>query len=190
MADNGVEWFVATGNKIWGVVAIAFGLVVGAFTLIDTHDPVFPLAGLLFALLAYASMWRPRIGASSDTLHLVAMYSTQTIPLAAIDSIVITRTFAARVIGRNYISSAIGRGLRESVQGRRRPRDGAERVEYADLVESRLTAMVANARARHGVEQGSEAQSALAAQIRRTWSWPELALSLVVTLALVISILL
>lgn len=191
MSDGQVEWFQATGNKVWGIVAIAFGLGFGVITLIYAHSPVWPLVGLLFALLCYASMWRPRVGASADELVLKAMYSTQTIPLAAIDSIIITRTLAARVIGRNYISSALGRGQRELMRSRRRFADGGPpRDSYADLVEQRLEALVVDARRRTGVEQGSVGQSALAQQIRRTWAWPEVALSVVVTVALVIAILL
>lgn len=190
MSDGGVEWFQGTGNRVWGAVSIAFGLAVGLITLIDFVSPAWPIAGLLFALLAYASMWRPRVGVSADELLLRAMYSTQTIPLAAIDTIVIGRTLAARVVGRNYVSSALGRGQRESMRGPRRPVDGGPpRPSYADLVEERLVAKVLDARSRVGVEQGSVAQSALAAQIRRTWAWPEVGLSVVVTLALVISIL-
>lgn len=190
MASKDVEWFVAPGNLVWAVASVVFGLGVTVVTLIEADDAIWPLAGLLFALLAYASMWRPRIGASSDTLLLRAMYSTQMIPLAAIDSVVISRTFAAHVIGRNYVSSAIGRGLRESVVGKRRPK-GAETVKmgYADIVETRLTALVENARARTGVQRGSEAQGALAAQVRRTWAWPEMALSIVVTIALIVAVL-
>lgn len=190
MRGKGVEWFEATGNKVWGAIAILFGLAVAVVTTLDHDGSVIVCAFLLFALLAYASMWRPRVGATGETLLLRGMYSTQSIPLASIDSIIITRTFAAHVIGRNYVSSAVGRGLRESVQGKKRPKDGSmPAMGYADLVETRLAALVADARQRHGVAQGSEEQSALAAQIRRTWAWPEMALSVVVALALVISIL-
>lgn len=189
MREQGVEWFESSGNKVWGAIAIVFGAGVAVVTLSDHDGPVFVLLGILFALLAYASMWRPRVGASADDLLLRGMYSTQSIPLAAIDSVVVTRTFAAHVIGRNYVSSAVGRGLRESVHGKRRPKGGdTPKVGYADLVEGRLTKLVDDARHRHGVEQGSEAQSALATQIRRTWAWPEVVLSVVVTIALLVVI--
>lgn len=191
MRDKEVEWFEATSNKVWGAIAIVFGLVVAAATLHDHDGPLWVFAGLLFSLLAYASMWRPRIGASAETLLLRGMYSTQSIPLASIDSIVVTRTFAAHVVGRNYVSSALGRGLRESLHGKRRPKGGsAPAMGYSDLVETKLTTLVADARARHGVAQGSAEQSALAGQVHRTWAWAELVLSVAVAVALIVAILL
>ena len=185
MADGEIEWFQTMSSRVWGVLCVALAVVVIVFSLADGAFPV-ALGAVVFALLAYASMLRPKVGLTTADLVMRNMYTTVVIPLPAIDTAVVSRTFSARVIDRDYISPALGRTIRQSVRARTRPSDPLN--NYADLVEQRIAAKIADARALTGVRQGSTEQVKLADAVVRRWSWPELGALGVVVVAFVGSI--
>lgn len=185
MPDGDLEWFQSGSSKIWGTLCLALAAVVLVFAIIATSLPV-ALGAVLFGQLAYASMLRPRIGLTTDDLVLRGMYSSVQVPLPAIDNVVITRTFAARVIDKDYVSPAIGRSFRDIARRDRMPAE--TRGKYADLVEQRITARIADARAMSGVPQGSDGQVALADSVERRWARVELALFVVVLVAFVVAL--
>lgn len=185
MPDGDIEWFQSGSSKVWGVLSLVLAAVVLVLAIIDFSLPVV-LGALLFGQLAYASMLRPRIGLTTDDLLLRSMYSSVRIPLPAIDNVIITRTFAARVIDKDYVSPALGRSFRQIA--RRDRTIHATQGNYADLVEQRIGARIADARAMTGVPQGSDGQAALADSVERRWAWPELAGLVVVLVAFVVAL--
>jgi len=182
VADGDIEWFQSGSSKIWGVLCMVLAAVVLVFAIVGTSLPV-ALGAVLFGQLAYASMLRPRIGLTIDDLVLRSMYSSVEIPLPAIDNVIITRTFAARVVDKDYVSPAIGRSFRDIARRDRTP--APAQGKYADLVEQRITAKIADARAMTGVPQGSDGQIALADSVERRWARVELGLFVVVLVAFV-----
>jgi hypothetical protein len=134
------------------------------------------------------------------------MLETIHVPLAAIDELVVRQVLAVRVGEKKFVSPAVGRKLRKVM---RAPRPGqiflptlpeemddavgpahpAARVptsvDYVDHVERRLRDLIAEARSRHGVRRYSDEAEALARDVRREPSWPEI-VALVLSTALLI----
>lgn len=166
-----ITWFRNPGARVWAGVAIGAGVVVAVFAAAEGSVAV-ALGALLFALVAYASLWRPAVGLGEDALLLRGMYSTQVLPLSRIESVRSGRMFAAIADGKRYVSSALTQSYRES---RRTGR--AEGLTHQEQVEIEV-------RGRLERHIGSASDP-----VRREWAWPDVALSLAVTVALVISIL-
>jgi hypothetical protein len=112
---------------------------------------------------------------------LRGMFSTQHVPLAAIDTVVVSQVLAAKVGDRRYVSPVIGYTVRQTLKARSRDGLGpsssapAASNEHQAFVEARIAALAEDARDRLGIRKGSPEQQALAADVRRTWAWPELA---------------
>jgi hypothetical protein len=203
---EGLEHFAPTGGRIAGVLGLvtAAGLV-GLWAL-DRDDVPAPVAAAALAggVLVWASLLRPRVSVSRDTLHLRNMLETIHVPLAAIDELVVRQVLAVRVGEKKFVSPAVGHKLRKVM---RAPRPGqiflpdlpekmddalgpagpAERVptsvDYVDHVEGRLRERIAEARTRHGIRAYSDEAEALARDVRRQPSWPEI-ISLALSTAL------
>jgi hypothetical protein len=85
-------------------------------------------------------------------------------------------------------------------EGRRRPAHGEPRqsgratarmaaTAYPNFVEERIVQLADEACARRGVRRFSDEQAALAAGVRRTWAWPEIAAIAVFGVACLVSLL-
>lgn len=184
MPDRETEWFQSTSSKVWGGVSLVLAVAVMVVAIVDFYLPVL-LGAFGFGLLAYASMLRPKIGLNREDLLIRNMYSSYRIPLPAIDSVAITRTFSVHVLGKTYVSPAIGRSFREIS---RYDKGKASGDDYASLVERRIDARIADARAMTGVAHGSDEQVALADSIERHWSLVEVGLLVATVVALVIAV--
>lgn len=187
MTQQHGEWFRGTSNAVWtGLAAVAAGALIIGDAVTDWHAAV-TLGGLLFILLAYVAFLRPVVGVADGDLVLRHLYSTQRVPVAAIETVTIGRTFQASAAGRHYVSSAIMRPLRQAVRlsGPAHPEKS-----YPDFVESRILHLAEEARTSAGVARESDAQWALAEDVRRTWSWPLIALTLGLAIAFVLAIVL
>lgn len=178
---SGRERLPGTGDRLWpalGYAAVA--LLVGASLADgpDLVDLVAVAAGLLVLGATTVVYLRPAVELDEETLRLRRMLSTVELPLAAVERAVVTRFLAVVVGDRRYVSTTVDRPLR-AVLGRRRgerggaPASGAatRAPTEADLVESRIARAAEDARRRHGVALLSEEQLALAAGVRRAWSW-------------------
>lgn len=165
-----ISWIRNPGARVWAGVAIAAGVVVAALAAVGGSVPA-ALGGLLFALLAYASMWRPAVGLTEHALLLRGMYSTQVLPLARVESVRSGRMLAVTVDGRRYVSSALASGLRD---GRRAAR--AEGLSLQEQVEVEIRARA---------EQRGAGPTA--EPVRREWAWLDVALSLAVAVAVVVT---
>ncbi|MCW2850337.1 MAG: hypothetical protein JWM84_1, partial [Nocardioides sp.] len=99
---------------------------------------------------------------------------------------------------RRYVSPALGksrRALRRPVDGRaaraeRTPTspDRVLDVDYADFVENRIRQRMEDARAARGIRPGSREQVALASEVRRSPAWPEVVGVLLLSLAVVVTL--
>lgn len=189
--DAARERLPRTGTRLWSVVGYAAALVllVGALAGgLGRGD----LPGVALALLVAGATTvvyvRPAVELDDEDLHLRRMLSTVSIPLAAVEKSVVTRFLAVFAGERRYVSTTVQRSLR-SVVGARPGREvgtgSASRVaggsvdpvvaSEADLVEERIAQAAEDARRRHGVALLSDEQLALAAGVRRAWSWPAVA---------------
>ena len=184
MAEQPTEWFRGTGSWIWGILAFVVAALIIVLDLVGGGDLAVVAAALLFALLAYVAVLRPRVGVQGGDLVLHHMYSTQRLPVAAVETVTVRRTFQATAGGRRYVSAAVSRSMRGAL--RRGDRDPAR--NYADFVEDRVLHHAAEARDLAGIPARSDQQRALADDVRRTWAWPWLAATGVLVVALVVTI--
>jgi hypothetical protein len=188
-----IEWYQNTSSKPWGAVAMITGVAIAVLGAVAGPSAIAITAGLLLAALAYASIWRPAVGVDAESAHLRGMYSTTVVPLAAIDSVTITRTLALSVIGKRYVSSAVSQTLRRAALGPQGGRGVLGMVKadpkptYSDLVEDELGRRIQAARLEQRAPQGSEAQAALAGRVSRSISWPDVAVSAVLFVAFLVS---
>jgi hypothetical protein len=203
-----LEHFAPTGGRIVGFLGLvlAAGLV-GVWALDPDGVPAsIAAAALVGAVLVWASLLRPRVSVSRDTLHLRNMLETVHVPLAAIDELVVRQVLAVRVGDKKFVSPAVGHKLRKVMRAPRPgqiflpdlpekmedalgPAEAAERppttVDYVDHVENRLRERVAEARSRHGIRAYSDEAEALAGDVRRMPAWPEI-IALVLGTALLV----
>lgn len=188
MAQRDGEWFHdGSSNAIWtGLAVVAAGAVVLADVVADWH-PAVTLAALLFVLLSYVAFLRPAIGVVGGDLVLRHLYSTQRVPVATVEKVAVGRTLQISAGGRHYVSSAVMRPLRQAVRlsGPAHPE-----TSYPDFVEARILHLAEESRATAGIRTESDAQRAPADGVRRTWSWPLIALTLALAIALVLAIVL
>jgi hypothetical protein len=134
-------------------------------------------------------MLRPSVTAEGDRLVLRNMFDTVSIPLAAIEKVVVRQFLAVAVGGRRYTNSAVGRSMRDIRRDDKRTVDAPD-LSPGGLVESRIRRLAENQRASQGIAEFSDEQVALAEDVRRDWAWPEIGLLAAFGLALVVTILL
>lgn len=188
---GGRERLPRSGTRLWSVAgyAVALALLVG--TLVDglgRTDLLGASLALLAAGLTTVVYVRPAVELDGDDLHLRRMLSTVTIPLAAVEKAVVSRFLAVFAGERRYVSTTVQRTLRAVVGARSGGGAGPSRAAAgeaageavgpageADLVEQRIAQAAEDARRRQGIAQLSDEQLALAAQVRRSWSWPAVA---------------
>lgn len=202
-----VERFQPTSGRFIGyagLVVIA-GLLV--FLVVSEHT-VAGLrigAGLLFAaVLVWATQLRPRAVAYRDTVLLRNSFRDALVPLAVVDDVSVRRMLNVWVGERRYVCIGIGSSLRKMVKSRSRGPstilgwDKLERyteestplrpdqtaMDYATFVETRLQALVDEAKRRTSPEDAAVEQP------RETWAWPEIAGLVATGLALVVTLLL
>lgn len=185
MSAQPVEWFKPTSGRVTGVLAIAVAAVVLVMAVVGKAPAVFALGALLFGLLAWVTLLRPRLGLRGDTLLMRGMLSTVEIPVAAVDSVAVRQVLAVWAGERRYVSAAVGLPYRDIARERRRPdhlapeRPGAD-AAYAHHVGDAITSRSRQARA-DGVPGGD---------VRRHWARPELAGLAVLAVAFVVALVL
>lgn len=178
------EWFRNSSSTVWGLLAAGAGITIIVVDAVTGWHPETTAGGLLFALVAYAAFIRTKVGVSDGDFVLHHLYSTVRFPLAALEGVSVGRTLGAYSGGRTYVSGAVGRPMREAVKGSKREHQPLS--NHADFVEDRLTALAQDARERRGIKKDSDEQFALAEDVRRTWDWPLIAVTVVVAVAFVV----
>ena len=211
------DFHPTNGSAIaWLGEALIVGFVAVSLFQEGVDPPAWVVAAVVtLGILLWAALLRPRVWiAPGDELVLRTMFETVTIPLAAIESIVVRQVLVVTAGGRRFTCAALGRSRRQLVRGsspggsggggigsmlglgnrggytgetETRPR--ALGVDYAEFVESRLTERHSRAMLEHRVRRGSEEQELLARQVRRDVSWwvvATAAVSAVVTVVLAV----
>jgi uncharacterized membrane protein YidH (DUF202 family) len=178
------EWFRNSSSTAWGLLSAGVALVVIVIDVVTGWHPATTAGGILFALVAYAAFVRTRVGVSEGDFVLHHLYSTVRFPLAALEGVSIGRTLGAYAGGRTYVSGAVGRSMREAVKGAKREHKPLS--NHADFIEDRLNALAQDARDRRRIARDSDEQFALAQDVRRSWDWPLIAITLAVAVVFVI----
>ncbi len=183
MTEEVVERFRSTSGRITGIIALVLVAAVVAIGLLDRENgypaPVV-WGALVVGVLVWSAMLRPRLWATSSSLVMRNMLSTTSIPLAAIEQVLVRQVVAVRAGDQRYVCPAVGKSWRQALKSDRpahpdKPPKPDTAVPYATFVEDRLHQLTEEARAREGVALLSDEQLALAGGVRRDWAWPEIA---------------
>ncbi|WP_107765025.1 hypothetical protein [Nocardioides terrigena] len=199
MQQQPVERFDPTSGRVTAVLVLVLaGVVVVAGTVDAGSVPLPVLAGaVLAAVLAWASMLRPALWATTEHLVMRNMLETVHVPLAAIEQLAVRQVLALKAGEKRYVSTVVGRPLRKAMRTGRSGRSGSAPVEdaapapglpYADFVEQRLHQLMEEARTAAGVESLSDEQLALAADVRREPAWVPIGLTVLSAVAFVASL--
>lgn len=190
--DEVVERFRPTSGHVLGSFGLAGVALVVGMAVVDPGSVATPVlwGALLFGAVVWATMLRPRLHATRETLVMRNALSTVTIPLAAIEQIALRQVLAVRAGERRYTSPAVGRTRRQALSAGAKTttpeRPGT--MPYPTFVEQRLHQLTSDARDRAGVALLSDEQLALADGVRRRWSWPEIAMVSITLVGFVVSL--
>lgn len=185
MTEAVVERFSPSSGRITGITVLVTVAAIVAFSAFDRESgfsaPV--VAGSLAAgVIAWAAMLRPQIWVTERDLVLRNMFETVSVPLGAIEEIVIRQVLAVRAGGERYVSPAIGRSRRDTIKSgsstgagsRHAPaRVAHSTTSYPDFVETRIRQLAEDARAQLGITPYSDEQVALALDAVRRPAWIE-----------------
>ena len=196
MQQQPVERFDPTSGRVTAVLVLVLaGVVLVAGTVDVGSVPLPVLAGaVLAAVLAWASMLRPALWATTEHLVMRNMLETIHVPLAAIEQLAVRQVLALKAGEKRYVSTVVGRPLRKAMRtgrsGRAPVEDSAPApgLPYADFVEQRLHQLMEEARTAAGVESLSDEQLALAADVRREPAWVPIGLTVLSAVAFVASL--
>lgn len=194
--DAVVERFHPTSGRVSGWLALVLGAVValaGLAYLDDGFPAWVAAAGLLVAVLAWASMLRPALWATGEHLVMRNLAETVHIRLAAVEELAVRQVLAVRAGDRRHVSTVLGRTWRKAIvtRGSGPQADGpTEGMAYVDWAEHRLHELVDAARTRAGVRSGSKEQLALPDQVRREPAVVPVALVAIAVVLLVLSLVL
>jgi hypothetical protein len=196
MQQQPVERFDPTSGRVTALLVLVLaGVVVVAGTVDAGSVPLPVLAGaVLAAVLAWASMLRPALWATTEHLVMRNMLETVHVPLAAIEQLAVRQVLALKAGEKRYVSTVVGRPLRKAMRTGRSGRapvgdsTPAPGLPYADFVEQRLHQLMEEARTAAGVDSLSDEQLALAAGVRREPAWVPIGLTVVSAVAFVASL--
>ncbi|GAA4734917.1 hypothetical protein GCM10023350_18300 [Nocardioides endophyticus] len=198
-SDTVVERFAPTSGRISGVAGLITAGVVLILALLgwDTGTPLgVAIVALLGALMVWAAMLRPALWTTGNDLVMRGMLGTHWVPLAAIDTVIVTQVLAVKVGDRRFVSPVIGYTVRQTVKSKARDARSpsgsapAPTQEHQAFVEARIAYVAQDARDRLGIRKGSPEQQALAAGVRHTWAWPELVATALLVLAFAVWVIL
>lgn len=186
-----VERFQPTSGRILGGIALVGVLAIVVIGVVD-RDHGFPapvVAGaLVFGVLVWAAMLRPRVWATREHLVMRNMLHTVSIPLAAIETVVVRQVLAVSAGDDRFVSPAVGKSWRQALRSNKEAKRATATQSYPVFVEERISQLAEDARAQQGVRRFSDEQVALAADVRREWAWPEIAALAACVVALVVTL--
>ena len=197
--DAVVERFAPTSGRLSGIAGLITAGVVLILAVLgwDAGTPLgVAIVALLGGLLVWAAMLRPALWTTSDDLVMRGMFGSHLVPLAAIDTVIVTQVLAVKVGDKRFVSPVIGYTVRQTMKSKvrdaRSPSSSAPAPtqEHQAFVEARIAYVAQDARDRLGIRKGSPEQQALAAGVRHTWAWPELVAAAVLVLAFVVWVIL
>lgn len=195
MGDEQVERFTVWSSKIVGVIGLVAVAVIVLLGVTgaggDYHPAVYAVCGLI-GVVIWVVIIRPEVAIAGDRLVLRNPLNKVGIPLAAIEQIAVRRWVAVRVGDRTLTNAGISRSRRQGARDdQRKDVTGIEiaALSYGAIVERRIQRQAEEARDRQGIKLHSDEQLALAADVRKTWAWPEIAALAVLSVAVVVTML-
>ena len=193
MAEERVERFTVWSSRILGGLGLALVIVVVALGIPgvgDTYPPVAYACCGLVAVALWVALIRPEVAVVGDQLVLKNPLSTERVPLAAIEQVVVRHWLTVSAGDRRFTSSAVGRSSRQSLRDDRKGDvTGLEiaNLSYGAIVERKIDKLADDARMRHGVERYSDEQQTLVDDVRREWARVEIALLGISVLAVAVT---
>ena len=191
MSEEPVERFRPTSGRVMGVLALILVAAVVVIGVLD-RDHGFPMpvvaGAIVFGVLVWSAMLRPRVWATENDLVLRNMLDTVSIPLAAIETVAVRQVLAVSAGEERYVSPAIGDTWRQTIKSNRGGERKPATESYPVFVEERISKLAEDARARRGITRFSDEQVALAADVRRQPAWLEISLLAVATVGFVVSL--
>ena len=173
MDSNSDEDFPPTNGRVSGVLTAVIGVLAIVLAVAEGGGVLLPgvAFGVFFVGIAWSALLRPRVSVRGDDLVLRNMLDTVTVPLAAVEEVVVRQYLAVRAGERRFTSPAVGRPRRQMA---REDRAGGgsdvllqEGRAFGLFVQERIRNRATEARERLGIRVGSGEQDALAAQVRR-----------------------
>ncbi|GGO76075.1 hypothetical protein [Nocardioides deserti] len=195
--DEVTERYRPTNGLAIGILTLVAAVGTLVLGIVDDFPAPVVAGAFLVGVLAWAALLKPRVKVADRRLVLVNMLETVSIPLAAVEEVVVRQVLAVRVGEKRYVSPAIGHTLRATLASTRPPKRDPRRGDvlatpqapsYPDVVENRIDQLVTEDRKRLGVGRGSPEVAALGAEVRRTPAWVEIGLLAVGVVALVATI--
>ncbi len=206
--DTEVQRYSQTSGRVLGVIGVVAAAVTAAMVL-RSEEPSYATVAfcVFFGALAWAALLRPRLELGRSDLVLRNMLSTDTVPLAAVESVTVRQVLVVFAGDRRFTSPAVGRTRRQLVKdnfrGSGRGHGGMmgmlpafpsspekpdnPKSSFGLFVEERVRSRVADALAREGIKARSGDQARLAEGITRR---PAVVEILVLTSSLVAAVVL
>jgi hypothetical protein len=192
--DAVVERFHPTNGRFSGFLGLGAAALILVLAIVpfDAGRPLgIAILAVLGALLVWVALLRPAMWVTARDLVMRGMFRTDSIPLAAIDKVVVTQVFAVSAGGKRFVSPTVGYTARQTMRAKVRTRGATAKTEsevdtHQIFVEARVSHLAQDTRDRLGIKKGSPEQEALAAGVRRTYAWPEIAGVAVCVLAFVV----
>lgn len=183
VSEPSVQWFKPTSGRVSGVLGLVGAGVVLVVALMGRAGVEYVVGGLLFALLVWVTLLRPRVGLRADDLLLRGMVSTTVIPLASVDNVAVRQVLAVWAHGNRYVSAAVGMPYGDIARERRMGQRVPEEIPGADVKYARHIGDLVEDKARRARSDGRDA-----GEVRREWARPELAGIAVLLVALAVTI--
>lgn len=187
--DDEVQRYSQTSGRVLGAIGVVAAAVTAVMVLLRSDEPSWATVALsvFFGALAWAALLRPRLELGRSDLVLRNMLSTDTVPLAAIESVTVRQVLVVFAGDRRFTSAAVGRTRRQLVKENFRGSGGGggqmmgmlpafpsspdkpddPKTSFGLFVEERVRSRVADALAREGIKARSADQARLAEGIRR-----------------------
>ncbi len=196
-----IERFRPTSGQVVGyltLVAIAVLLVYLAVTMRTVDGLRVGTGLLLFGVLVWALLLRPRVTAYPDELHILNSFRDVMVPYASIDEVTVGKFLSVWAGEDRHVCTGIGRPRRRAGAGRSKgttsmlalgraaETEGGHRsgrVSYADFVQDRIISLAEEAR-----RGAASADGTTDPPPRQVWAWPELVGVLVSGTAFVLSL--
>ena len=122
-ADAKVERFEPTGGRVLGVIALVAAVAAVVIGIVDRNHgyPMSVVLGaVVFGILVWAAMLRPRVWVTEEQLVMRNMLHTVRIPLAAIEQVAVRQVLAVSAGEQRFVSPAIGRSFRQTMKSNRK----------------------------------------------------------------------
>lgn len=189
---KGAQTFRSPGGVITGGVTVAVTLTLAGF------GAFYPGAGwpdwlialmVLIAVLSYLAQIRPAVILGESHLVLRNMLGAVRVPWPAVGEVLVRQIVTVEVGDRVFDCPGVGRSPRQIRRDAALPPDHHVTEDSFGLyVETQIRYRADEVRARQGIEEHSDEQAALAAEVRTARAWPEIVLLVAAVAALVVTI--